>query len=212
MDRPWHHPRRGRLVGRCASWSLLTAAAVAGMPAALSALAGPRVDEPGAAYELVAQATVSLLPPPFSADVLAHARTFERAALEGPRDDAPAAKDDDVQRHYIMLDVAARDGNWRARHAAACQFPRDRDRAVAFFRRHGERGGGLLPWALVERLDPLARALEQGKGKDVAREAGIIVHLSGDAAWPFNTTSAGAPSITDSPMASAANSAGGTAD
>lgn len=89
---------------------------------------------------------------------------------------------------FLMLDVAARDGDYDARRAVAAAFPRSRGDAQQHFKKHQERHGGELPWAAGDRFQQLVSAFGAGDGEAIARESSLLFCLATDAALPFNTT------------------------
>ena len=96
------------------------------------------------AYEIVAGASLPLLPAPLGDFFTAHREAFQKAAIAAS---APAFSKDspgkEARRHYVMLDVAA--------NGDVHGFPRRRAEARQLFRQHGVQDGGELPWVLLEQ-------------------------------------------------------------
>ncbi len=162
------------------------AALVVGHP---FAHAGAPDDEAPDTYEIAAATAVSALPLPLREFYQKHLDRVQQAATVGlVGASGGGALPGEPDRHYIMLDVAAEGGTPTQRHTAARSFPRTRSAANAFFRRHGRRDGGSLPFAVSDRCHALAKAFRSGDVESVARETGILVHFATDAALPFNTT------------------------
>ena len=116
-------------------------------------------------------------------------RAVHQAAVAKPAGTSTSgASSGEVGRHYVMLDVAAVDGDPGGRHTAAQAFPHDRAGATRLFRHHGRRNGGSLPWVIQERYHELIQAFQSGEEDAIVRAIGCLLHFVTDAALPFNTT------------------------
>lgn len=146
-------------------------------------------DESPDAYEIVTATAVPVLPTPLRAFFENHLEEIQRSATSHVVSaSTPYTPPSEADRHYVMLDVAARGNDAAARHAAAQQFPRDREAAIELAKRQGVRHGGLLPWVIHDRYDALVQAFQSGEQTPIVREAGALLHFGTDAALPFNTT------------------------
>lgn len=140
------------------------------------------------AYELVAAALPTIVPPPLRAVIEANAESIRRQAvglcLDGERKEKGEADD----RHFVRLDIDSDSTDAAARESSACGFPRERSAANRLAERRKERSVGSLPWAIEQAQHDLRQAFEAGDADAVARHAAAIVHFSTDAALPFHTT------------------------
>ncbi len=140
--------------------------------------------ETAVAYEIAATATVNALPAPLRDFFHKHLKPVTRAAKAALRINDPG----DAAAHFIMLDVACSSAEPFKRQAAARAFPRDRAKAEKLFKRLGHRNGGRLPWVIEEQVSQLVTAFRNGEPQAIAEAAGMLLHLTTDAALPFNTT------------------------
>lgn len=141
------------------------------------------------AYDIVATTAIPVLPAPLRPFFDARIDSVQAYARAGaPGDEAPSIIAGRAADHFVMLDVAARDGYPSARRAAALRFPRERLPAEALYRRHGAGEGGRLPWVILEYDEALVEAFRSGDARAVVRSAGVLMHYATDAALPLNTT------------------------
>jgi len=141
-------------------------------------------------YDIAATTAITILPPPLHAFFETRLEAFGQAAAPRARvvSDSKAAAEE-LQWHYVWLDIAAGAAGIDERRAAARRFPRERDKAVALYESCGVREGGLLPWILQDRYESAVKAFRSGNPEKIAAESGALLHFCVDAAMPFNTTS-----------------------
>jgi hypothetical protein len=140
-------------------------------------------------YEIAVSAAAPVLPDPLQAFFETHLQALRRAAAPGARV-ASGSKftTGDEQWHYVLLDIAAKEGNVEERRAAARRFPRERAKALALYDSCGVCDGGILPWVVQDRYVAAVLAFRSGEAERIVAEAGFLLHFSVDAAMPFNTT------------------------
>jgi hypothetical protein len=139
------------------------------------------------AHEIAVATTLDSLPDPPAAYLRARVAAMTDAAIaDNPSGAAASTRNETV--HFVPLDVLANDEG--ADQTSSTTLPRDRTEAEARYAARHWSKGGWLPWVLLERQEALERAFRAGVERNILREAGRVIHLSVDAAWPFNTTSA----------------------
>lgn len=181
--------------------SLMTVLAASLVPWSAAATQ-PEYAECADLYEIAVAAAVPVLPDPLQAFFETQIQALRQAAAPGARV-ASGSKftADDEQWHYVLLDIAAGAADRSEprpegsgpilfeRGVAARLFPREHDKALALYKSHGLREGGILPWVVQEKYEAAVRAFRGGEAEKIAAEAGVLLHFSVDAAMPFNTTS-----------------------
>ena len=146
-------------------------------------------EEAPQAYEIAAATAVTLLPTPLRAFFEAHLDGLQQVATAGLTDAPTAGKlPGRPDWHYVMLDVAAGDGDPKKSRAAVKAFPRDHAEARALFQQHRRSKGGQLPWIIDDQTKALVSAFQQGRSSAIVEAAGVVLHFATDAASPFNTT------------------------
>ncbi len=153
-----------------------------------AAASPPELIECDYLYELAGSATVSVLPPQLRSFFEIRLEALQAAAAPGAMMSKGSKHSiGEEQWHYVSLDAAVGAASPEERRAAARRFPRERDRALALYERHGLREGGILPWIVQERYEATVRAFRSGESKKIVAETGVLLHFSVDAAMPFNT-------------------------
>lgn len=154
-----------------------------------AAASPPEYTECPELYDIAVSAAVPVLPAPLRVFFETRLKPLRQAAAPTARV-ASGSKfsTDDRQQHYVLLDVAAREGDVEERRAAARRFPKERAKAMALYERCGIREGGVLPWEVQDRYEATVQAFRTGETEKIVAEAGLLLHFSVDAAMPFNTT------------------------
>lgn len=149
----------------------------------------PSQVDPARVHRLVADAAIAILPEPivelFRDNRADFARYAAAPAVDWPTDPKRRRL---FRWHRVECDVAAQGPSASQRREALESFPRDRSSAVKFYREHGVRSGGLLPFAIQECYDELIEALRSGDAAAVLERAGYLTHFAADAAEPFRCT------------------------
>ena len=141
-------------------------------------------EQPPAAYEIVVATAVTALPAPLRSAFVQQQDELIRVALSHSVNHV--SSEEDVDRHFVMLDVAAEKGAGETgRIEASRRFPRDRDAAVKLARERGVRRVGSLPWAIHAYYEALVEAFRSANGALVVAEAGALLHFAADASMPL---------------------------
>jgi len=139
------------------------------------------------AHEIVAAQAIEVMPEPLGAYLRGHADRLRLLVRELP---ALAVAHDTMRgdTHFVLLDLAARDGSPSARHRAAEAFPRDAGEAARHCKTLGRSECGRLPWGIIETYAALVVAFREHDEERIVAETAALLHLATDAAMPFDTT------------------------
>ena len=139
-------------------------------------------EKPTDGYEIVVVTAVAALPAPLRTAFEQQEDELIRVTLSHRvKPDASAV---DVDRHFVLLDLAAERGADHAgRIESSRRFPRDLDDAVKLAHQQGVRRAGSLPWTLHAHYESMVQAFRSADNPVVA--AGALLHYVTDASMPL---------------------------
>ncbi|MCH8807038.1 MAG: hypothetical protein IH986_13235 [Planctomycetes bacterium] len=141
-------------------------------------------ERPPDGYEIVVATAVTALPTPLRSAFVQRRDELIRVALSHGVKSVSSVVD--VDRHFLVLDVAAEKGADEAgRIEASRRFPRVRDAALELARERGVRRVGSLPWTIHAHFEALVEAFRSTSGALVVAEAGALLHFATDASMPL---------------------------
>lgn len=152
----------------------------------LSAAGQVRADDeqPPDGYEIVVSTALTALPTPLRSAFVQQEDELIRVALSHCVKSVSSVED--VDRHFVVLDVAAEKGASDAgRIEASRRFPRGREAALKLARERGVRRVGSLPWTIHAHYEALLEAFRSTSGARIVAEAGALLHYATDASMPL---------------------------